>query len=241
MDNPDEVRTRHIAFGVSEDHTYNLIQSGRNWFGARLSALGSNTASWNIPIPNVVAGEDVILRFAAAMRTAGVGTASQLTYESAGSSTTLTDNVLSSSSLTHARYVSGELQVPAGNEGIQVLATLTPGTDDSNAWMDYLTYQAPQNLIFEGGHFVVNGLPVDGSGTPVERVEYVLSGSSPDEVWDVTDPLEVKRMALQGPRRATPSGKISRKAWPNVTSPSVGIQPSVPLRWVPSKTATCTR
>ena len=39
--------------GVREDHTYNLIQSGRNWFGARLSALGSSTASWNILFPTL--------------------------------------------------------------------------------------------------------------------------------------------------------------------------------------------
>ena len=90
------------------------------------------------------------LRFAAAMRTIGVRTASQLRFESAGASTTLTDNVLSSSSLTHARFVSGEMQVPASSAGIQVLATLIPGTDDSNAWMDHLAYQAPQNLVFSG-------------------------------------------------------------------------------------------
>ena len=126
------------------------------------------------------------------------GTASQLQFESAGASTTLTDNVLSSSSLTYARFVSGEMQVPASNAGIQVLATFIPGTDDSNAWVDYLTYQAPQSLIFAGGQFAINGLPVDASGTPVERVEYVLSGSVPDEVWDVSDPLEVKRMPTQG-------------------------------------------
>ena len=198
VDNPDEVRTRHTAYGVREDHTYNLIQSGRNWFGARLSALGSNTTSWNIPFPNVLDGDEVLLRFAAAMRSSGVGTASQLQFESAGTSNTLTDNVLSSSSLTYARYVSGEMSVPVSNAGIQVLATFTPGTDDSNAWVDYLTYQAPQSLIYAGGQFAINGLPVDASGTPVERVEYVLSGSVPDEVWDVSDPLEVKRMPTQG-------------------------------------------
>ena len=196
VDNPDEVRTRHVAYGVREDHTYNLIQSGRNWFGARLSALGSSTASWNIPIPNVVAGEDVILRFAAAMRTAGVGTASQLTYESAGSSTTLTDNVLSSSSLTHARYVSGELQVLLAMRGFKSWPrSLLAQTTAMPGWTIDLP-SAPE-FDFEGGHFVVNGLPVDGSGTPVERVEYVLGGSAPDEVWDVTNPLEVKRMNVQ--------------------------------------------
>ena len=198
VDNPDEVRTRHTAYGVREDHTYNLIQSGRNWFGARLSALGTNTASWNIPLSGIVEGDEVTLRFAAAMRSMGVGTASQLRFESAGVSTTLTDNVLSSSSLTYARFVSGEMQVPASSAGIQVLATLVPGTDDSNAWMDYLAYQAPQNLVFDGGQFAINGLPVDASGTPVERVEYVLAGSTPNEVWDVTDPLEVNRVALLG-------------------------------------------
>ena len=196
---PDEIRTQHTAFGVREEHTYNLIQSGRNWFGTRLSALGSNTASWNITMPHLVEGSEVILRFAAAMRSTGVGSSSQLQFASAGNTVTLTDNLLSPSSLTYARLVSGEMQVPAGEAGIQALATFTPGTDESNAWIDYLTYQAPQKLNYNGGQFAINGLPVDALGAPVGHVRYVLSGAAPDDIWDVSNPLEVKRMQMQGP------------------------------------------
>ena len=158
--------TQHVAFGVREEHEVNLIRSGRNWFGARLSALGANTATWNIPLNHAVIGSSATVRFAAAMRSVGSGTASQLTYSFEGESVTLTDNLLSPSSLLYARYVGGEMTAELSQEGIQVLATFTPGTDDSNAWIDHLTYQASQNLVYTSGQMHVNGL-LDGAGNPI--------------------------------------------------------------------------
>ena len=162
----DEVRTQHVAYGVREDHEVNLIRSGRNWFGDRLSALGANTATWNIPLNHAVLGTPATVRFGAAMRSVGTGSASQLNYEFEGQSVTLTDNLLSPSSLLYARYVGGELTAPLTLEGIQVLATFTPGTDDSNAWIDFLTYQAAQNLVYTSGQMHLNGLPSTRKGTP---------------------------------------------------------------------------
>ena len=190
----DEVRTQHVAFGVEEDHEVNLIRSGRNWFGDRLSALGANTATWNIPLANAVSGGEAVVRFAAAMRSSGTGTASQLAYTFEGETVVLTDNLLSPSSLTFARYVGGQISAPLSQSGIQVLASFTPGTEDSNAWMDYLTYQAPQNLVYTSGQMPIHGLPVNSEGDPVASAEYVLGGNAPDEVWDVTDPLDVARV-----------------------------------------------
>ena len=190
----DEVRAQHVAFGVREEHEVNLIRSGRNWFGSRLSALGANTASWNLPLANAVVGAPATIQFGAAMRSVGSGSASQLQWDFEDQSVTLTDNLLSPSSLLFARNVGGELTATLTQAGIQVLATFTPGTEDSNAWIDYLAYQAPQNLVYTSGQMPINGLPIDGEGNAVGSAEYVLGGAEPDEVWDVTDPLAVTRM-----------------------------------------------
>jgi hypothetical protein len=190
----DEVRTSHVAYGVEEEHAVNLIKSGRNWFGQRLSALGANSTTWNVSVPNAVVGQTATVQFGAAMRTVGSGTASQLTYSFEGASAVLTDNLLTPSSLSYAKYVSGELSAPLSENAVQVLATFSPGTDDANAWVDYLAYQAPQLLVYSNGQFPVNGLPVNASGEAVASAEWVMGGATPDEVWDVTDPLEVQRV-----------------------------------------------
>ena len=87
--------------------------------------------------------------------------------------------------------------------GIQVLATFSPGTDDSNAWIDYLTYQVPQNLVFTSGQMHINGLPFDADGNAIFGAEYVLGGGVPDEVWNVSDPLEVKQMPISSSNGST--------------------------------------
>ena len=63
-----------------------------------------------------------------------------------------------------------------------------------------LTYQAAQNLVYTSGQMHLNGLPRP-EGNSVTGAEYVLGGNAPDEVWDVTDPLEVKRLAHQRQRQ----------------------------------------
>ena len=192
----DVTRTSHIAFGLEEEHEVNLIKSGRNWFGTRLSALGANTTTWNIPVPHLKLDEPCTVRFAAAMRSVGTGTSSQLDVSFGQETLTLTDNLLSASSLTYGKYVNGTLTSLMPTESIQVLASFTAGTDDSNAWVDYLSYQAPQNLVYNSGQFAINGLPVDEGGSGIASAEYVLGGNVPDQVWDVTNPLEVERMTI---------------------------------------------
>ena len=51
-----ETRTTHRARGVEETHDFNLIKSGRNWFGTRLSALGANVKAYNIPVASLWLG-----------------------------------------------------------------------------------------------------------------------------------------------------------------------------------------
>ena len=190
-----ETRTTHRARGVEETHDYNLIKSGRNWFGDRLSALGANVKAYNIPVASPVVGEPAQIRFAAAMRTAGSGTGSELKYDWEGESVSLTDSPLSPSSLSFAGHRSGAMEAPMPAGGLQVLATLNPGTDDSNAWMDYLAYEVPQHLEYQGGQMPINGLPLDGEGLGA-KYRLTLPFSPVEEVWDVTDPLEVTRVDL---------------------------------------------
>ena len=135
-----ETRTTHRARGVEETHDYNLIKSGRNWFGDRLSALGANVKAYNIPVASPVVGEPAQIRFAAAMRTAGSGTGSELKYDWEGETVSLTDSPLSPSSLSFAGYRSGAIEAPMPGGGLQVLATLNPGpTTATRGWIIWPT------------------------------------------------------------------------------------------------------
>ena len=80
------------------------------------------------------------------------GSQPRVQFESAGTSTTLTDNVLSSSSLTYARYVSGEMSVPVSNAGIQV---------------------SPNPAM---GSLVVRGVPAGALVTPTDLLGRSISG-----------------------------------------------------------------
>ena len=82
---------------------------------------------------------------------------------------------------------------PLTAEGVQVLTTLVPGTSESDAWMDYLSYTVPQGLQFNGGQALFNGLPSNDGG-----VQYTVAGSvPPNEVWDVTDFADVRKVPFE--------------------------------------------
>ncbi len=187
-----ETRTTHTHRAVWELHSVNLIKSGRNWFGPRLSSLGATTYAWNIPVAHAVEGVEGRVNFAACSRTVGTGTGSQLQYVWNGQELNFADGVLTSSSLNYASYFEGSLTAVMDQPAVQLLANFTPGTSESDVWLDYVTYQIQQQLVFDGVQQGVNGLPVDGSA-PDECARYVMGGSvQPDAVWDVSNPLDVR-------------------------------------------------
>ena len=55
---------------------------------------------------------------------------------------------------------------PTVLKAFQVLASFTAGTTTAT-WVDYLSYQAPQNLVYNSGQFAINGLPVDEGGSGI--------------------------------------------------------------------------
>ena len=190
-----ETRTTHTLRDVWEPHDVNLIKSGRNWFGPRLSSLGATTYAWNIPVAHAVQGVEGRVDVGACSRTMGTGTGSQLKYAWNGQELNFADGVLTASSLNFASYFEGSLTAVMDQTAVQVLANFTPGTSESDVWLDYLTYQIQQQLVFDGVQQGVNGLPVNGSA-PEECARYVMGGSvQPDAVWDVTNPLDVRNVS----------------------------------------------
>lgn len=186
-------RVSHEHRGVIDKPLVNLIKSGRNWMGDRLTALGTSTFAWNVPIPGALVGEEATVKFAAAMRTTGSGSNSQLRYAFEGEEVTFTDGVLSSNATAYALPRKGQMTRPLTAEGVQVLTTLVPGTSESDAWMDYLSYSVPQGLQYNGGQALFNGLPSNDGG-----VQYTVVGSvPPNEVWDVTDFADVRKVPFE--------------------------------------------
>ena len=188
-----EQRNDHIHRGVIDKSLHNLIKSGRNWFGDRLTSLGSTNYAWNVSVPGALIGELATVKFAAAMRTSGSGSPSTLTYSFGEESVQLSDVVLSSLSYDYAKYREGEITAPLTSNGVQVLTTLNPGTSESDAWLDYLSYEVPQAIQFNGGQALFNGLPISDGGA-----QYNLSGSlAPNEIWNVTDEGNIEQVPTE--------------------------------------------
>lgn len=193
-----ETRTSHVLRGVVEREDVNVIRSGRTWFGDRLSSLGATTYAWNVNVPNALVGDDATVKFGACSRTTGTGTGSQLSFAMEGEQVVFSDGVLTASSLNFATYFEGELTAPLAQPAVQVLTTFVPGTNEADAWMDYLSYEVPQALVHSGSQQGVNGLPLV-AGDATVGASYVMGGSpSPDAVWDVTHPLDVVSLPLEG-------------------------------------------
>ena len=94
----------------------------------------------------------------------------------------------------YARFVSGEMQVPPAARNSSAGHLIRAQTTAMPGWITWRTKRL--RIGFSGGN-----LPsmVADRGRSARRARGVcVVRVDPDEVWDVTDPLEVKRMALQG-------------------------------------------
>ena len=124
----------------------------------------------------------------------------------AGETYTTSDISLSENSLLIAQKRNLIIDTELEGEGVSVELSYTPGNIEAEGWVDYVRVQAVQELQFYGGQFHVNGTHYTYDA---ESAEYVLgSASTVDEVWDVTDHLDPRKVDVEG----LGSGEISWKA-----------------------------
>ena len=170
-----------------EKDKINFINSGKDWFGERMDATAKTFELPEFNFPNLKTGNQAWIRYHVAAR--------------ATSNTTFTVSINgnevskpSCSAFANYNYASDRTEIKSfipDNEKIKVSFQYNGG-GTSIGWLDWVELNVVRELKFTSGQMAF----ADPISIAKDRVtEFQLQSSSPNVVvWEVTDPLKVKRV-----------------------------------------------
>jgi len=181
------------AYACHEKNSYNLVKSGRTWYGERLKS--GSPVSFGFDFPNRVANENIKLFTQVAGRTAkNTPVASINVYQG---SDLLTSIAISSyyDIYNYAFNYIKNLSFKPTSSSVNLTYDLTGGNSSSEGYLDFICLNTRENLVFNPkgqmgfrdqksvGESQVTQFEIDNQGK-------ILT------IWDVTNPSEPVNMKL---------------------------------------------
>ncbi|MCO6494616.1 MAG: type IX secretion system sortase PorU [Bacteroidetes bacterium] len=170
-----------------EKDLVNLIKTGKIWYGEHFDRV--LTHSFSHDFPNRVSGSDVRIKT--------IMVARSLSPSSFNMNLGNHAEIISIPALGTLDYESSVIATPnpktiifsgvTGNS-INVNITYDKPLSSSEGWCDYLDIFVRRNLIHSGGQTVFANL----SSTQNDKSRFKLQGSDNIQIWDITDPLNIK-------------------------------------------------
>ena len=183
--NPTRIITDYNAFSYHEQELENIIQSGKKWFGERFSY--DNSQNFSFSFPNLIFSESVNIK------TAVVGRSLQssnfkISANSAFLSTLNIPNVVSTYATEYAKEASNNSLFNSNSTNIDVNLEYTSADSGAEAWLNYIEINARRELKLTGNYLNFR----DVESVSDEIGEFVIQNAIGVNVWDVTNPTNVK-------------------------------------------------
>jgi len=178
-------------FAFHEKDSLSLIHSGKEWFGEAFDIRTEYAFSFNFP--NIKQGSKVRLKSSVAARSFQNST---FNLTAAGNAMTLHISAVPTSyTSTFANMSVDTLTFNATLPNININLKYNKPTSNSAAWLNYLQFNVERNLIMAGHIMPFRHINSVGQGH-ISR--FILDNASANlKVWDVTHPLEPKKVTTQ--------------------------------------------
>lgn len=186
-----------------ERDVFNLINSGRNWYGENFNVTTSYNFEFNFP--NIVSTQQARLKTNLAARTIGASSSFSITVSGQASDFKTINGVSAGYTNQFANTTISELlYTPTANRQT-ISIDFTKGNSSGIGWLDYIEIQARRQLIMAGSQMMFRDLASVGNGP----ARFVLGGwNNTIRVWDITDPTTVEAMVMQNGEFIAPTDSL---------------------------------
>ena len=187
----DDIITSFLDYQHIEEDTYNLNNMGATWYFNKFDVTTKFSFTFNFP--NIIKDRKCYLKSASASR----NTASQATFKyKANGNLVSTENF---SKITdykvYAREGAVNTSFTSSKDQVTIDVEYVKSSSSSVAWLDYITVNAWRELKLTGSMMRFRN-PECSDSTKVYRYE-LRNISNSLQVWDVTNPVEPKKLSLQ--------------------------------------------
>jgi len=174
-------------YDYHENENKNLLKSGKLWLGEKFA----NTISYDIPFSfdNIDNSSSAYIKVALASDYSDGNNSinSYSVYQTSCGASSSTISIREKYSSIEAAVL-GEVcysVIPNGTLNVNV----TKQTADAEGWLDYIETNVRRNLILTKGQILFRDTKSVGVGNVAK---YILQSNTPVQLWDVTEPTEVK-------------------------------------------------
>lgn len=174
--------------------TINFLSSGKEWYGEEFSAGPGKTLvrNYSINIPNLINGVPMLVQTQCVARSVGISSRFEVKVNDQPAVQTIINAVGGGlyDAVAHPATITTNSPVSAGP--VRIGYTYTPGSFNSQAWLNWFELFARRRLSLSGTDQL---LFRDWNSVGNNNAEYVISeASAGTQVWEVTDPLHPVRM-----------------------------------------------
>ena len=184
---PNSITNSQDFVGYHEDNDINVVKSGREFFGEKFDL--NTSYSFSFPIPDAVIGDSVYVKSKVLSRSNA-----NSTYVTTFNSGTFSVSCNPTNILSFLADVgnTGEGFVGGLLNSNFLSVTVSKISSQATGWLDYITFNARRNLIFNQSQFNFRDhRTVLGANT---FANYVLTNNNSisPTIWDVTNPSDIK-------------------------------------------------
>lgn len=174
-----------LDFSAYEQNQYNLIKSGKNWFGDVFEST-SLSKNYTFSFANVCTDSLVTVR------TVMAGRSSSASYFTISSGSHVDTAVIASTSgytSDYAKTGSSFLSFFPASPSVPVtISYYQNGNAEAMGWLDYVEVSSWRNLTFAGNQMVFRNPNISGAGNIAEYS--VANADNSLQIWDISNPLK---------------------------------------------------
>lgn len=193
VSSPNKIVTSFNDYAYYERDLYNLIKSGRDWYGDVFDMKTSYDYAFNFP--------NIDINSLANIRLSGAGrhsSSSNFTVGVSNSSFNVTFGgvVLTNYAGQYATSSSNTLNFTPSGSLLEVNVNYSKPTSSSVAWIDEIEINVRRNLVMTGNQLFFRDVQSIGIGN-ISQFN-ISNAISISKVWDISDPLNVKEQIFTG-------------------------------------------
>lgn len=177
-----------------ESDSINFLSSGKEWFGEEFSAAPGRSLSrlFALPLADLVPGTQATLTTQAAARSVGASSRFALSVNGQPVQQLNINPVGTGQYDLYVQQATATAAVTLSASQANVQINYTPGSFNSQGWLNWLTFFARRNLVLPASRQL---LFRDWNSVGNSGIEFqIANADAATQVWDVTDPLQPVRM-----------------------------------------------
>ncbi|OFX38690.1 MAG: hypothetical protein A2W95_14355 [Bacteroidetes bacterium GWA2_40_14] len=184
--------TSFDSYRFHELEKFNLIRSGRTWYGEMFRS--GSSSSFSFDFPNINSGEKVKVYTNVAGRRESSAPYCHFKISENNILAHTIDITGNQGEYLYANEYSGYFEITEPSQNINLTFNFTGGNSSSEGYLNYISLNARENLNFTGSPILFR----DAKNTGANNItQFKIQNNGFDiEIWDVSDPVSYKKMAV---------------------------------------------